>query len=102
MQPIALIGNGISLEPMAIAHVSALTQSGLPPDLWYSQPAAITTEDDMRGYVQTSLDDQQHGTGLPFVIVDLATGQVIGNTRTIDIALQHFRRVPTPVSLHCK
>lgn len=45
----------------------------------------------MRGYVQTALDDQQRGIGLPFVIVDSATDQVIGSTRYMDIALQHFR-----------
>ena len=45
----------------------------------------------MRRYVQTALDDQQRGTSLPFVIVDAATGTVIGSTRYMDIALPHLR-----------
>ncbi len=45
----------------------------------------------MRRYVLTALDDQQRGNSLPFVIIDLTTDQVIGSTRYMDIALQHFR-----------
>ena len=91
LQPITLTGKSIRLEPMAIAHVSGLTQAGLHPELWQLQPAPITTEEDMRCYVQTALDDQQRDASLPFVIVDAATNSVIGSTRYMDIALQHFR-----------
>ena len=45
----------------------------------------------MHHYVLTALNAQQNNRGLPFVIVDSATDQVIGNTRYRDIALQHFR-----------
>ena len=90
-QPITLAGQSIRLKPLCIDHVAALLRAGLHPELWRLQPAPITTEDDMRRYVQTALDDQQLGSGLPFVIVDSATGQVIGSTRYMDIALAHFR-----------
>ncbi len=72
-------------------HVAALARVGLHAELWRLQPAPITTEDDMRNYVQTALTDQQCGSGLPFVIVDSVTDQVIGSTRYMDIALTHFR-----------
>ena len=72
-------------------HAPALAHAGLHAELWRLQPAPITTEDDMRNYVQTALSDQQCGSGLPFVIVDSATNQVIGSTRYMDIALAHFR-----------
>jgi N-acetyltransferase len=87
LQPITLTGQSIRLEPMRIDHTHALTSAGLHPDLWRLQPATITTEDDMRHYVQTALNDQQRGTGLPFVIIDSQTDQVIGSTRYMDIAL---------------
>ena len=45
----------------------------------------------MRCYVQTALDDQKHASGLPFVIIDSASDRVIGSTRYMGIALQHFR-----------
>ena len=90
-QSITLSGHSIRLEPLRIDHTPALLLAGLHSELWRLQPAPIATEDDMRRYVQTALDDQQRGSSLPFVIVDLATDQVIGSTRYMDITLQHFR-----------
>ena len=91
LQPITLTGQSIRLEPLHIDHLQGLVQVGLHPELWRLQPVPITTEDDMHGYVQTALADQRHGSGLPFVIVDLATHQVIGSTRFMGIALAHYR-----------
>ena len=91
LQPITLAGQSIRLEPLRIDHVPALALAGLFPELWRLQPAPITTEDDIRRYIQTALDDQQRGSGLPFVMVDMQTDQVIGSTRYMDIALAHFR-----------
>lgn len=91
LQAITLTGQSIRLEPLRTDHVPALANVGLHPELWLLQPAPIATEEDMRRYVHTALDDQQSGSGLPFVIVDLATDQVIGSTRYMEIALQHFR-----------
>ena len=91
LQPITLRGQSIRLEPLRIDHIAALARAGLHAELWRLQPAPVATEDDMRHYVQTALDDQQRGNGLPFVIVDSATDQVIGSTRYMDIALVHFR-----------
>ena len=91
LQPLTLLGQTIRLEPLSLNHVPALTRAGLHAELWRLQPAPITTEDDMRGYVQTALDDQQRGSSLPFVIVDTQTDQLIGSTRYMDISIQHFR-----------
>ena len=90
-QPLTLTGQHIRLEPLRLDHTPALARVGLHTALWHLQPAPITTEDDMHRYVQAALDDQQGGTGLPFVIIDQNTSQVIGSTRYMDIALQHHR-----------
>ena len=91
LQPITLTGQSIRLEPLRLDHALALAAVGLYPELWHLQPAPIASEDDMRNYVQTALDDQQRGVGLPFVIVDVQSEQVIGSTRYMEITLAHFR-----------
>ena len=91
LQQITLAGQTIRLEPLRIDHTPALANVGLYPDLWRLQPAPVATEGDMRKYVQIALDDQQRGVGLPFVIRNVQTEQVIGSTRYMDIALAHFR-----------
>lgn len=91
LQPVTLVGQSIRLEPLRMEHVAALARAGMHAELWHLQPAPVATEDDMRGYVQAALDDQQRGSGLPFVIVRVATGEVTGSTRYMDVTPQHFR-----------
>jgi RimJ/RimL family protein N-acetyltransferase len=86
-----LAGRYVRLEPLTLAHVPALARVGLDPTLWRLQPAPIETEDDMRRYVQTALQDQERGLSLPFAMEDTASGQVIGSTRYMDIAPAHRR-----------
>jgi N-acetyltransferase len=90
-QSIILSGKTVRLEPLRLEHASALAQIGLIPELWRLQPLPITTIDEMVAYVQNALNEQRNGTGLPFVIVDQATQQLIGSTRYMDITPQHKR-----------
>jgi RimJ/RimL family protein N-acetyltransferase len=85
VEPLTLRGSVVRLEPMAIDHVQALARVGLEPELWRWTPTAVTSTDEMRAYVQTALDEQRRGAALPFVIVDQASGQVIGSTRYANI-----------------
>lgn len=89
--PLTLAGKYVRLEPLTLDHTSALAQVGLVPALWRLQPAPIETEEDMRRYVQAALDDQARGLSLPFAMLEPATGQVMGSTRYMDIALAHRR-----------
>lgn len=91
LQAVTLAGHHIRLEPLRPNHTPALARVGLHPELWRLQPAPITTETEMRGYVQSALHDQQSGSSLPFVIIDKDTGQIVGSTRYMDILLQHHR-----------
>lgn len=91
VEPVTLSGTVVRLEQLSMAHVPALTDVGLEPELWRLQPSPIASLDDMRNYVVTALTDQRQGTGLPFVIIDQTTGQVIGSTRYMDMAPQHRR-----------
>jgi RimJ/RimL family protein N-acetyltransferase len=91
IQPVTLAGRSVRLEPLSMEHVAALASVGLEPELWRLQPAVIGSIDDMRGYVSSALDDQRRGASLPFVIVDQATGRIIGSTRYMDIAPSHRR-----------
>jgi N-acetyltransferase len=45
----------------------------------------------MRAYVQEALDEQRREVSLPFAIVDLGSGLIVGSTRFMDIALPHRR-----------
>lgn len=91
LQPVALAGDTVRLEPLAAGHAGALAQIGLHPELWRLQPEPLDTPQDMQRYVDRALAGQRDGTCLPFVIVRQDTGQIIGATRYMDIALAHRR-----------
>lgn len=91
LQPVTLEGEVVRLEPLAAEHADALAGVGLHPELWRLQPEPLETADDMRRYVERALAAQRDGTCLPFVIVQQSSGQIIGTTRYMDIALAHKR-----------
>lgn len=91
MDPVSLDGLRVRLEPLTKAHVPQLSAIGLAPSLWQWQPKAIETVLDMRKYVLRALQNQTNGTELPFVIVDLKSGDVMGSTRFMDISPQNRR-----------
>jgi N-acetyltransferase len=81
-----VIGRTVRLEPMTIDHLPGLIEAGLYPELWQWIPTPVTTPDEMRGYVETALDEARRGMSIPFVIIDRATDRVIGSTRYANIS----------------
>ncbi len=91
LEPVTLTGSTVRLIPLTLEHVDPLAEVGLDEALWRWQPFPVVDVDGMRAYVCTALDDQQRGLGLPFAIVDQASGRIIGTTRYMDIAMAHRR-----------
>jgi N-acetyltransferase len=91
LRPVTLSGLLVRLEPLQAAHIEPLAAVGLEPELWRLQPRMISSTADMRAYVQEGLDEQRREVSLPFAIVDLRSGLIVGSTRFMDIALPHRR-----------
>jgi RimJ/RimL family protein N-acetyltransferase len=90
-EPVTLTGELVRLKPLTLDHGGPLARVGLDPELWRLQPAPIETEEDMRRYVASALEDQRRGVSLPLAILDRATDQVIGSTRYMEITPAHRR-----------
>jgi N-acetyltransferase len=86
-----LSGFLVRLEPLGFEHADQLAVVGLDPDLWTLQPRSISSTADMRMYVEEALDEKGRGVSLPFAIVDLRSGFVIGSTRFMEMAIAHQR-----------
>jgi RimJ/RimL family protein N-acetyltransferase len=71
---------------MAEVHVPALARIGVGQDFWqFMLYGDMKTEQDMRNWVLDILNRARNGTDLPFVVVHLASGQVAGATRYLNI-----------------
>jgi RimJ/RimL family protein N-acetyltransferase len=88
--PIQLEGRSVRLEPLTEAHVPALTAIGNDDSIWklmvYGQ---IRTEDDMSKWVRSLLNGQAAGTDLPFAVIHLVSGRVVGATRYMEMRPAH-------------
>ncbi|MEP6742789.1 MAG: GNAT family N-acetyltransferase [bacterium] len=83
--PITLNGSHVSLEPLTLDHLDGLCEVGLDPELWRWAPNPITSQEEMRSYVETALRWQAKGTALPFATILNETGRVVGSTRFANI-----------------
>ncbi|MGI8654892.1 MAG: GNAT family N-acetyltransferase [Pyrinomonadaceae bacterium] len=81
IQPLTLEGRRVRLEPLTLAHHSALCEVGLDEELWRWIPTMIRTPDEMRAYIETALEEQSKGLSLPFAIIEKAHGRAMGSTR---------------------
>src|SRR3989338_6721795 len=90
VQPATLTGQVVRLEPLTAAHVPALAVAGADEDIWhYMLYGPVTTEAQMREWVQDLLARQAGGTDLPFAVIHLETGRAAGCTRYMDIQPQN-------------
>ncbi|TMQ72187.1 MAG: GNAT family N-acetyltransferase [Candidatus Eisenbacteria bacterium] len=82
VEPVTLAGRLVRLEPLDLArHWEGLLAIGLDPDLWRWTLNRPTSDADLRGYLETALDEQARGRSLPFATIDVPTGRVAGCTR---------------------
>lgn len=80
--PLTLEGKVVRLEPLTREHADALFAAASFPEIWqWTGSAPIKSMDDMRAYMELALSEQAAGRAVPFVIIDRATGEIIGSTR---------------------
>src|SRR5260370_38632563 len=88
---VRLEGAKVRLEPLAKTHLAGLAEVGLDEELWRWIPTAVRTREEMAGYIETALNEQERCISLPFAIVEKATGRTIGSTRYGNIDRTHHR-----------
>lgn len=78
---VVLSGSRVRLEPLALAHVPALCEIGLDPELWRVTVTRLTTPAEVAAYVRAAHRERDAGTALPFATILQAENRVIGSTR---------------------
>lgn len=91
IQPVTLNGKLVTLKPMLRAHKNELLAAiadGNLSELWYT---AIPNENNIETYFNTAESEQKQGLCSPFVVVENATGKLIGATRYCNIEAANQR-----------
>lgn len=84
-QPITLERNGVRLEPLSFDHRSGLAAAAADGDLWNLWFTAVPKPDETENFIAHALDGQKAGAMLPWVVIEVVSGRIIGTTRYHDI-----------------
>ncbi|MFS8136546.1 MAG: GNAT family N-acetyltransferase [Thermomonas sp.] len=85
LAPVALSGWGVSLEPLARQHVTALQDAVADGDVGGLNYVNVPRPDGIAAWVDYALVMADAGRELPFVVV--ANGRIVGSTRYYDVDL---------------
>ena len=85
LEPVTLDGHGIRLEPLTSRHAEPLVRAADDGRLWELWYTAVPAPQETAAYIATALEGQRAGHMLPWVVRDLASGDVVGSTRYHDI-----------------
>ncbi|RAP73795.1 GNAT family N-acetyltransferase [Paenibacillus montanisoli] len=83
VNPITLIGDNVMLVPMEADHAEGLLEAGRFPEIWEITQGKMASPADAEAYVKKALNQP---ASLPFVIIERASGRIVGSTRFFDIS----------------
>lgn len=102
LSPVTLAGRHARLEPLGEQHLASLLWHGADADIWRWMP---TLRDDPResvkAWFEAALAGEAKGSVLPWAIVNGATGEAVGGTTYLDIAMAD-KRVEIGSTWHAK
>ncbi len=84
-QPVQLSGQWVLLEPLAPEHADDLCKAASDGALWKLWYTGVPKPDEFKGWVDGSLALQAAGRALPFTVRHLASGDIVGSTRYMNI-----------------
>lgn len=84
-----LEGNTVKLVPMDDSHVEGLARVLRNPNIWEFTWRKITSDEQVRELITTAFANQNNESQIPFVIIEKATGQIVGTTRIMHPDLVH-------------
>ncbi len=83
--PVTLEGHGVKLVPLQQGHADSLEKAAADGKLWQLRVTSVPEPGAAAAYIDAALQGQENGHMLPFAIVELGSGEIIGTTRYHDI-----------------
>ncbi len=85
VEPVTLADARVRLEPLATKHLDGLLRAAADGQLWKLRYTSVPEPHETAGYIERALQQQAEGQRLPFTVIDIASGSVIGSTSYHDI-----------------
>ena len=81
MNPFTLEGRYVRLEPLGERHVDGLAAASAGDPALYQWSPVPRGEAEVRRYIDTAIGLNKAGSAVPFAIIRLSDGEVVGSTR---------------------
>ncbi len=81
LQEAELEGDTVTLIPLRRQHADALLQAASDGNLWDLWYTSVPNAETMENYLDVAIEEQSTGRFLGFVVVENATGEIVGTTR---------------------
>jgi RimJ/RimL family protein N-acetyltransferase len=85
VEPVTLADRGVELHPMALEHEAGLRDAAADGALWNIRVTSVPEPEQTRKYIEDALAMREAGNRFPFVVVQAATGKVVGSSSYHDI-----------------
>jgi N-acetyltransferase len=85
IEPVTLKGAHATLEPLTRDHEAALATAAADGEIWRLWYTSVATPEKMASYIGVALDMRERLGGMPFVVRDNATGDIVGCTRYFNV-----------------
>ena len=100
-EPVELSAHGVLLRPLQLQDEAGLAQAAADGKLWELRVTSVPAPGQTLSYIQTALRLREQGSRLAFVVIEQASGQVIGCTSYHDI-VPEVRRVEIGYTWYAK
>lgn len=71
----------VKLSPLRVEHADELVLAASDGNLWELWFTSVPSKDSINSYISHALNQQAKGLALPFVVIDKASGKIVGSTR---------------------
>lgn len=89
--PVTLSTDRLTLQPLTLDHVPALTKAANDGELWEKKTTTVPKPEGFEEYVKKALELQAAGLALPFATTVRDSHQVVGSTRFMNIDAANHR-----------
>ncbi len=87
--PLTLTGPLVSLQPLEPKHFDELIEASQHEIIWTFMPVNGCDQPKLRAALQEAISLREKEEQYPFVIIENATGKIIGSTRFLQITPEH-------------
>ncbi len=91
IEPVILEGKSVKLAPLESDYLEELWEVASDESLWLWTANIIKSKEDLRGYIETALDEKARKVSLPFVTINKSVNKIVGSTRFGNIDVKNRR-----------